>query len=644
MDDGEPLEGEPLDIFIDCNEFLYKFNNKKFHGKSVFITELFTIGYIKSYCNTFIKMHDEYKFNPVPIIEQINECDKINMVKLYIYKIIYNQNKKQINIFLNDTIKTKYKLDKYKGFEDFINFKKDELYDKKILDNDSYKQIYTNLEKYKKNGFKEGITKDEISDGDLNFDDFYMAANNLILSKLSEKDFESNDIYVNFYQNVCEPLFKSESQEDDSDKILDLLQLLFKKETYLDIKKSFEINPEDIEVLLYGYRYCLNEIKDEYEQGDYIYASLYNISNVNYLEKKFYPGSDTKEEVPYYELYNKIENHFKNDNQNKGCYVCLCDKGYYHSVPSGFPGYSETNITCPNCKKAIGAVEKYQEERDDKENKIKLHKIYETIKRDNYFRIFNDQNEIKKIEDNRAKYKKLREINYMTKEDFYKKYIKSLYVKEKGLNTINENHFKKENKKIRNLSQISYRLLNYILYSHLFFARLYTNAVKFDNYIPKGMTWFSTIKECFILLKKELEKKGLKEIEIFMNFIFKDLFNKLHDKECIDDYEQLIKFEDELEQLIQEKLSQVKKEIDIFKNSEKESIKDKNSGIALLKEIYNIKDYGKDAKKYPYYEYFYYTDYLDEDYIDSLLQHKDKNEYPILCEYLEYGKRKKKKR
>ena len=78
----------------------------------------------------------------------------------------------------------------------------------------------------------------------------------------------------------------------------------------------------------------------------------------------------------------------------------------------------------------------------------------------------------------------------MTKEEFKTKYIKPLYNKEKGLNKIDKNNFKKDNKKIRNLSQLSYRLLNYILYSHLFFAKLVTQSDQFNDYLPKGMTWF----------------------------------------------------------------------------------------------------------------------------------------------------------
>ena len=57
-------------------------------------------------------MHDKPKFDPKEIIKEINDCDKTKMIKLYIYKIIFNQNNKQIDIFLKNEIKEKYKLDK----------------------------------------------------------------------------------------------------------------------------------------------------------------------------------------------------------------------------------------------------------------------------------------------------------------------------------------------------------------------------------------------------------------------------------------------------------------------------------------------------------------------------------------------------
>jgi len=66
-------------------------------------------------------------------------------------------------------------------------------------------------------------------------------------------------IYINFHNNVCESLFKrDEEEEEDSNNLLILIQLFFEKEKYLEIKKKFKISSEDIEILLYGYRYCLN--------------------------------------------------------------------------------------------------------------------------------------------------------------------------------------------------------------------------------------------------------------------------------------------------------------------------------------------------------------------------------------------------
>ena len=406
-----------------------------------------------------------------------------------------------------------------------------------------------------------------------------MAAEKLIFSNLNNEEFEEENSYINFYKNVCEPLFGENS------KLISLMKYIFEKEIYSEIKNEYEINSKDIKVLLYGYRYCLNEVEEK-EEGNFIYSYLYNRNNTDY-NKKFYPGNDNKEE-PYYELYNKIVNHFK-EKPDEGCYVCLCDKGYYHSC-KGFPGFSEVGFKCINCGKEIGAKEVYINEKD--ENKPKLIKQYKMIKsNNNYYRIFKDNEEIRKLKLDNDNYIQFEKLNYMTIEEFKKKYIVPLYSKEKGLNEIDIDNFKKENKIIRNLSQISYRLLNYILYCHLFFAKLSTQSDRYDRYLPKGMTWFTMIKECFNRLKVELSYKSINNIEIFMNCIFKDLFDELHNKECINNYEDLIKFEDELEVIIQKKCEDAQKEVNKYKELEKNLYKDEKSAIALLKELYEKDKY-----------------------------------------------------
>ena len=646
-DKKEDNEEGPLDIFKEYINFLNELIDNKIDEGLTYITQLFCIGYIKTFCYTFIKMHDDKEYNPDDVIKIINKYDKKNMVKLYIYKIIYNKNNKQINVFLNSNIKKKYKLNQYNEFNEFIKSEEIEKLEHFIYD-DNKSNTFKKLEEYGENHFENKINKDDISRIKKNFDDFYMAANKLILSKLKYNKFENDDSYKNFFKNVCEPLYKKEGDDEDDDndsnKLIKIMKYLFDKETYEDIKTDYEINSEDIDTLLYGYRYVLNELKGNAD--DAIYSYLYNRNNLRDFDKKFYPGNDNNiKEESYYDLYNKVVNHFK-EKPNEGCYVCLCDEGYYHSVSGGFPGFSEIGMKCEKCGKEIGAIKKSKkeiiEEMNGKKKVINI-EVYEPVENNsNYYRIFKNNEEINDLKIMKEHNKNIQKTKYMTLEGFKEQYIKKLYNKEKGLNKIDINNLKKKNKIIRNLSQISYRLLNYILYCNLFFARLYTSSQKFDNYKPEGMTWPILIKECFNKLKDELKNKNIDNIDIFMNLIFKDLFDKLHHRGCINYYKDLIIFEDELEKLINEKCDKVLEEIEKYKQIENESLGNAKSAIALIKEIYDEDKY-KYNKDFQYYNYFYYTDYLDEDYIYEKIKGKDENNYPVLFKYLINKMRKKSK-
>ena len=630
------MEKEPLDIFKDCITFLQDLIEKKKYEKSnIYITKLFCLGYIRMFCHVFIKMFDidDAKFkDPGKIIKVINDKKALNkMIRLYIYKILYNKYK--IDAFLNKNNILKYKLEEYEDFKEFLKCIDDEQinYGFKTLDNDNYERIYKILGNKKNDKYKNKIKKEEIGDN-LHIDNFYIAASNLILIRLKSEEFKTSEIYINFYENICKPLY-------ENNKYSGLIQFLFNPKEFREIKEKYKIDSNNIEAILFGYRYCLNELlSDEIDDDinndnnkNYIYSSLYDKANSSYLSDKYYPGSDTRDE-PYYELYSKIQNHF-NEKPNDGCYVCLCPKGFYHSVPSGFPGIKELDMHCLYCKKEIGTIQK----ETVKENELKTEN--EIVNREKYFRIFKDEKEINLCKKNNRD--KLYKINYMTLKEFEEKYMNKLYEKEKGLpNNFDKNYYLRDNKIIRNLSQISYRLLNYILYSNLFFARLFTNQEKFDKYKPKDMTWGETINESYILLKKELSQKGIVSIELFMNEIFKELFDKLHEKESITEYRELIDFEKDLENLIQEKIEKSIEENKKYNEKINQNSSDKNSSINLLKEIYDKDKYKKE--EYPYYEYFYYSDYLDEDYIkNKILNHNDKNKYPILNKYIYYKKNKK---
>ena len=154
----------------------------------------------------------------------------------------------------------------------------------------------------------------------------------------------------------------------------------------------------------------------------------------------------------------------------------------------------------------------------------------------------------------------------MTLKFFEEKYILKKFKEEKGIAMVNEDHFKKDNKIVRNLNQVSYRLLNFILYSHLFFAKLCTESSKLDIYLPKkknggSIEWCELLKECWEILKDELSKSKVDNIEIFMDYVFSDIFKLLNEQKIIEKYEQLIDLEKKLENIILKKIKDYQEDI-----------------------------------------------------------------------------------
>jgi hypothetical protein len=245
---------------------------------------------------------------PEKIIDFLNVNKTINkMTRLYIYKILFN--KYQIDAFISKNNILKYKLEEYKDFRELFKFPDNERinYGFETLDNDNYERIYKVLENKKFDKFKNIIKKDEIGDN-LHIDNFFIASSNLILLSLKKEDFETSELFIKFYENICQPLY-------GKNKYFPLLQILYNPKEYGKIKNVYQINSSNIEAILYGYRYCLNEFlaeerEDENDNdNDYIFFSLYDKTKIAYLSEKYYPGCDIGNE-PYFELYSAIQNHF----------------------------------------------------------------------------------------------------------------------------------------------------------------------------------------------------------------------------------------------------------------------------------------------------------------------------------------------
>ena len=615
------LDDEPLSILKECYDilYLYTFDPKKLDKKLVEICKLYCLGYIKSFIHTFIKAledkDEKNKFNNVNhIINLINGSDSIyKMIRIYIYKKLFYD--VGVDVFINPKMIKKYHLDDYKDFNEFIQTK--EIYNIckieytiRTIKDDNFKDANLAIEKYKKGEFKEKIDVDDYDLENFGIDNFYVISYNLILLNLLMEN-PDLELIQNFYRNICEPLF------GEDELLLKGIQLFYDPEKYKKIKESFKFNSNNIKSILFGYRYCLNELSTKKKKG--IYYPIYDEDYQKHLSEHFFPGNDSKT----HDIYSKIMEHF-DTKPNEGCYVCLCKNGFYHSVKSGFPGDKELNKHCPKCSKNIGT---------EKKGILFSEKLI--VKRSDYVRIFKDKKEIDELKKNVDFKNKLKEINYMTLDDYKKKYVindKEIQIKGIYANS-NKNQFKNDKKIVRNLNQLSFRILNYILYSHLFFARLITNKKNdFDKYLPKNMGWAETLNECWNILKNELLKENIDSIEKFMSYIFSDLFLILNQEKKIDSFESLLTIENMLNKKIKELIKKYK-DYETNNQTHQENDRDKNSFISLLKETYIYRDYSQ--KEFPFYQYFYYTNYLDIKFINEKLSHLDPNNYPVLIKYLE---------
>ena len=218
-----------------------------------------------------------------------------------------------------------------------------------------------------------------------------------------------------------------------------------------------------------------------------------------------------------------------NLSDENGCYICNCSPNgpYLHWVTSqdGFPT-SDDKDYCPLCN-----------------NKIKyewfLSKKTTMREREGYFRVFKDDDSLRIARENINQC----EGNFETLDSFWEKFInQNLRKEKKGIISISENHFLKDSKCIRKLSQISYRLLNYILFSNLLFASAlgYIDRNQLKLYGAMNVSCIRIIEKNWELLKIELIKVGVDNIEIFMNIIFEDLSNALIQIKEIYTYEKLL--------------------------------------------------------------------------------------------------------
>ena len=204
-----------------------------------------------------------------------------------------------------------------------------------------------------------------------------------------------------------------------------------------------------------------------------------------------------------------------------------------------------------------------------------------------------------------------------------------------GFNSVLENYFKDKEKKVRNLSQIGYRLLNFISYCHLFFSNLLDviSDDKLNNYLIKNMTIIQIIETDWNLLQESLQQRNVSSIEIFMNLIFKELSQMIKECKFLTKEEEREEFENKVENLIDKYVKEYQYCSYNYIEENKKILKkiDNYSAETILSQLSYPNEEVYHEKDYPMFKYFILTKYKTR---NDFIKHLDTKKYPLINQLL----------
>ena len=145
---------------------------------------------------------------------------------------------------------------------------------------------------------------------------------------------------------------------------------------------------------------------------------------------------------------------------------------------------------------------------------------------------------------------------HKTLDEFKKEYIDQYLLQmQKGIiSDFRVNDFEK-NSPVRELNIISYRVMNFILYSYLMgsFILNNLNIEEVRSYLVENLfphTLFGIIKKNWELLDISLKDIGINNVQIFMNMIFDKMIELMENLESVDTQEKFELFEKSINNFI----------------------------------------------------------------------------------------------
>ena len=513
----------------------YLYENKNNNDNN--LLKLYAIAYLKTYCYYYVEINYHYfdKCNFEEINKILNDKDENNelirnMRNIYIWRLYFNKFE-NFDQFKNFDFSQK-NIPMYKELAEKIKSEagqKSYIFKESLVSPKSakyYKKIFPDIENYlMEEGNKIDLNFEEINN---NFDSFYCILVNKLLSYLYSNN-------KNFFINKLKDIYQLSSDKltlGEEGKILykyllneDLLQNEIIKKISDDPLKQ-----DEFEILLYSFRFIFNT---QIKNNNFFYNNLLKKNASKFIKDNYIPGSfpSINEFIKSYnDLLEKLPL-----KEEIGYYICK-DCGYLYEVPPcTFP---MTTGKCPNGH-TIGGESHICSKLDIR--------VFLDKKSDDDFKKDWNYNNYKSWHDS---------FLHKTLDEFKKEYIDQYLLQmQKGIiSDFRVNDFEK-NSPVRELNIISYRTMNFILYSYLMSSFILNNLniEEVRTYLVENLfphTLFGIIKKNWELLDKSLKDIGINNVQIFMNMIFDKMIELMENLESIDTQEKFELFEKSINNFI----------------------------------------------------------------------------------------------
>ena len=644
--------GKNSSTIIYLEEVIKFLNNENKEIKLKNICNLFCIAFIKIFLKYYIDiLLDEECSKYFTEYENINEIlfskkyKILKNVKYYLLKLFFNKCEKNWDNFIkhfnfNEKEKDRFGLGQYLD----INLEEDEslsyipilLLDKANQNNKDYNEL---LSKNKLNQESKKVFDNLLLKNNLYQYLYSFLSNIKIFSYCITKPRykEKKDNYNNLLLSINEYL---PNKIDDKD-ILDFINLLFEKdETILKNKifpkMNFNDNIDDLDkknkitILLYAFRFIFSVLlhsKNDNDNPDNFYFKILSKNITSIIDNSFIPGN-----FPFTNLkiqsFEKVKQLFKNTPKND-IYLCSCGYSFIYSQITK----NVEKMKCPTCQKYI--IKNKQLCR--RKGNIKIYLDEELRNNSNIPNKLLNELEREVNTSKRKLDKGLKPIKQQINSKYLCNNIYNIYItlnKSQKLDEPNNKYlFIQNDEIIREMNNITYRLLNFILYSFLFYSNIKGDLSDkhLKKYIIDSMTCFEMMEEDWKLMETNLQKYNIRSVEIFLNLIFDDIIEKLI--KCPNlkiDKKQTINFEKDIDLIIMNKIKQ-KNLITLYKKQNTDLI-DINPNLVktIIEEIYPPEIYSED--KYPDFKYFYILEFPSKKNFITKFFKDDKNQlkYPII--------------